>query len=120
MMGQEETDIKPHPLAGSTDINHPHYYDRMNQNREMTMSYQSSSLPQENHINNITGEIQDSVVVTPRKHFKQSNINYLMVLQPRSNLFSEFTFLLPGLKMYVSTYLANKKHVSISCNPFLG
>jgi hypothetical protein len=53
-----------------------------------------------------------SATLFQRKQRKPKNINYLMILRPRASLFAEFTFLLPGLKMYVSEYLSNDKHVS--------
>jgi len=61
---------------------------------------------------NKRGNFAPSALVTPMRVQSPKIVNYHMILRSRAKIFTDFTFLLPDLKMCVINYASSKKHVS--------
>jgi len=97
------------------------YYDHKKQGEELPTNYSPSHLHPAATTNDrppmpLTkrNDRRGSVIVTPRKQHLSppKNENYYAILRSRARVFTEFSFLLPGLKMYVMEYVSANKRVS--------
>jgi len=61
---------------------------------------------------NKRGKFVPSALVTPMRDQSPKIVNYHMTLRSRAKIFTDFTFLLPDLKMCVINYASSKKRVS--------
>lgn len=58
-------------------------------------------------------KIKSQSIVPPVKAHGPKYLNYELILRSKARLFSEFTFLLPDLKLCVMRYLNSKEVVSV-------